>query len=113
MSARTGTRRAAVLLALSGNPRSVYSLARTTGLKESAVSGIVDALSRTDLAVQHPRGWTLGTGPHVAEALAQARATVQASAQPDQSAVFSAASDGASLPGSLPASSRVTRGPDR
>lgn len=110
MSPRTGTRRAAVLLALSGNPRSVYSLARETGLKESAVSGIVDALSRTDLAVQHPRGWILGTGPHVAEALAQARATVQASEQRDAAPDHSPVSSPATLTASLPASSRVTEG---
>ncbi|WP_278912121.1 hypothetical protein [Deinococcus wulumuqiensis] len=113
MSARTGTRRAAVLLALSSTPRSIYSIARETGLKEAGVSGVMDALSRTNLVEQSRTGWTLAVGPHVTAALDDARATVQASEQSDQSAVFSAASDGASLPASLPASSRVTRGPDR
>ena len=113
MSARTGRRRATVLLALSSTPRSAYSLARKTGLKENAVEGILDSLSRSNLVEQHPRGWTLAVGPHVTAALDDARATVQASEQPKQSAVFSAASDGGTLTASLPASSRVTRGPDR
>lgn len=108
-----GIRRAAVLLALSSTPRSANGIARELELRSSAVDLILDSLSRSNLVEQHPSGWTLAVGPHVAEAVAAARATVQASAQPDQSAVFSAASDGGTVTASLPASSRVTRGPDR
>lgn len=113
MTARTGRRRAAVLLALSSTPRSAYSLARETGLKESAVEGILDSLSRSNLVEQHPSGWALATGPHVTEALAAARATVRATEQDEEKDVCSPAHGAATLPGSLPASSRVTRGPDR
>lgn len=113
MSARTGTRRAAVLLALSGTPRSVYSLARLTGLKESAVEGVLDSLSRSNLVEQHPRGWALAVGPHVTAALDDARATVQAIEQDSVSNGFRPAITELQSPASLPASSRVTRGPDR
>lgn len=113
MSARTGTRRATVLLALSSTPRSAYSLARETGLKESAVEGILDSLSRSNLVEQHPRGWALATGPHVTAALDDACATVRATEQDGVSNGFRPAITELQSPGSLPASSRVTRGPDR
>lgn len=117
MTARKGTRRAAVLLALSDTPRSVSGLTRELDLKYSAVMGVLESPSMTTLVEQTPDGWKLASGPHVAEALAAARATVQATEQDESEsgtdAGHSAVSDGERHTASLRASSRVTRGPDR
>lgn len=102
------TRRTRVLAALSDNPRTAYSLARETGLKQGNVSDVLDALSRNNLVEQHPRGWIIGTGLEAQAARAEARAalecaTVQATEQP-KVAENSTIHDGAELHASLVAS---------
>lgn len=102
-----GTRRAAVLLALSSTPRSANGIARELGLRSSAVDLMLDSLSRSNLVEQHPRGWALATGPHVTAALDDACATVRATEQPEKPTGHSPVSSEPTLTGSLPASPTV------
>lgn len=63
MSGRTGLRRAKVLLALTTEGQSVYRIAQATGLREAAVEGVLDSLSRVNLADLTETGWKRGSSP--------------------------------------------------
>ncbi|BDP42902.1 hypothetical protein DAETH_28710 [Deinococcus aetherius] len=77
MSARTGRRRALLLLALYHQGQTVSRLSANTGLRYTAVEGILDSLSRSGLAELSEAGWVIGSGPHVAAALEEAREIVR------------------------------------
>lgn len=72
---RTGKRRAAVLLALDAEGKSISQLCRDTGMKYRAVRAIADNLIVLNLAdFAAGEGIKLGTSPSLASALAEARA---------------------------------------
>lgn len=74
MSGRTGMRRARVLAAMTHDGQTAYRIARTAGLKDAAVAGVLDQLSRINVAVQDIHGrWLLCRGGHVENALHEAR----------------------------------------
>ncbi|GBF05863.1 hypothetical protein DAERI_060123 [Deinococcus aerius] len=84
MSGRTGLRRARVLLALTEEGQSATAIGRKLELHNQAAESILDALVLAGLAAVGPgRGrmlysYRLATGPHVAQAQAEARALLEA-----------------------------------